>query len=196
MATAAVAAVMPDQVDFDEPRDGVIPLRPGPHRDLPFEQRTGLSATRPPHLVLRPLRRQPTINRGRRHRHQQLHSGLVNGQLPEMTQHRDQLGEHRRQTLARRPAQYLPAHRERSDDLRPIRAPPRPARHHDAGLQRCVQCLAGMTAVPAGVGTQLIKNHTLTALTGSLIAHRGRLSDCSTLPQRQPHPSDLRAHFQ
>ena len=36
--TGGVAAVVADQVDLDEPGHRVVPVRPGPHRDLALEQ--------------------------------------------------------------------------------------------------------------------------------------------------------------
>src|SRR5262245_24733471 len=44
VTSSPVAAVVPDQVDLDEPGSGVVPLGPGTHRDLAFEQRSRFGA--------------------------------------------------------------------------------------------------------------------------------------------------------
>src|SRR5437660_208016 len=51
MACCPVAAVVPDQVDLDEPGSRVVPHGPGTHRDLALEQRPRLGANTPPELV-------------------------------------------------------------------------------------------------------------------------------------------------
>jgi hypothetical protein len=38
----AVASLVADQIDLHESRDGVVPLGPGPDRDLGFQERAGL----------------------------------------------------------------------------------------------------------------------------------------------------------
>ena len=48
MGSGRVAAVVADQVDLDEPGSRVVPLGPGAHRDLAFEQRSRLGGQHVP----------------------------------------------------------------------------------------------------------------------------------------------------
>ena len=188
MASTPVAAVVPDRVDLDEPGSGVVPLGPGAHRDLAFEQRSRLGAHTPPELVFGSLIGQAAIDGGRRHRRQQFRGVLIDGQLPEMAQHCHQFTQHGRESFAGGHSQHRPADRQCRNDIGPVLHWPGTSRGDDLGLQRRCERLAGMVSVPAGVGAQLVENPTLTALTRQLVAHRGRLGDCSALCQRQPHP--------
>ena len=108
MRSGRVAAVVADQVDLDEPGSGVVPVGPGAHRDLTFEQRSRLGGGTSLELILGSLTGQATIDGGRRHRHQQRRGVLIDDQFPEMAQHRHQLGQHRRQPLAGRHSQHSP----------------------------------------------------------------------------------------
>jgi Domain of unknown function (DUF222) len=94
MRPSRVAAVVADQVDLHEPGPRVVPVGPGAHRDLTFEQRSRLGADTSLESILGSLTSQATIDGGRRHRHQQFRGVLIDDQLPEMTQHRDQFAEH------------------------------------------------------------------------------------------------------
>src|SRR5512144_3279013 len=53
--TGGVAAVVGDQVDLDEPGHRVVPVRPGPDRDLALQQRAGFGARAALQLVLAPF---------------------------------------------------------------------------------------------------------------------------------------------
>lgn len=79
MSPAPDTAVVPDRVDLDEPRLGVVPFGPGAHRDLAFEQRSRLGATTSPTLVFGSFTGQAAIDGGCRHRHQQFGGVLVDG---------------------------------------------------------------------------------------------------------------------
>ena len=113
---AAVAAVVADQVDLDEPgrasshsaqvRTGIWLLSSDP----------GLVPHTSPELVFGSLIGQAAIDGGRRHRHQQCR-GLVDDQLPEVTQHGHQFAEHRREPFAGRHSQHRPADRQSRDDI-------------------------------------------------------------------------------
>ena len=52
-----VAALVADEVDLDEARDVLVPLRPGADRDLGLEQRAGLGVARGPGTRRAPSRR-------------------------------------------------------------------------------------------------------------------------------------------
>jgi hypothetical protein len=195
MASAAVAAVVPDQVDLDEPGSSVVPLGPGAHRDLALEQRSRLRTNTSLELVFGALTSQTAIDGGRRHRRQQLGGALVDGQFSEMTQHGHQFTEHRRQPFAGGHSKHCPTRRQCRDDIGPVLYGPGTARGDDLRQESCSERLAGMVAVPPGVGAQLVENPTLTTLTRQLVAGRDRLGDCSALCQRQPHPLGVRAHF-
>ena len=96
MASSPIAAVVPDQVDLEEPRSSVVPLSPSAYRDLAFEQRPRLCADTSPELAFGPFASQAAIDGGCRHRHQQFGGAAVDGQLSEMTQHGHQFTQHRR----------------------------------------------------------------------------------------------------
>ena len=196
MRSSRVAAVVANQVDLDEPGSGVVPVGPGTHRNLTFQQRPRLGGATPLEPIFGPFTSQATIDGGRRHRHQQHRGVLINDQLAEIAQHRHQLGQHRRQPFTGRHPQHRPADRQRGNDIRSVLQWLRISGRHDFGLQRRCECLAGMISVPPGVGAQLIEDPALTALTRQPVAVRGRLRHCPALGQRQPHPMDVRAHFQ
>ena len=128
MGPGRVAAVVADQVDLDEPGSGVVPVGPGPHRDLTFEQRSRLGGATPLEPIFRPFTGQAAIDGGRRHRHQQARGVLIDVQLPEMAQNRHQLGQHRRQPLAGGHSQHRPAHRQCGNDIRSVLRWPRTSR--------------------------------------------------------------------
>jgi hypothetical protein len=195
MASTAVGAVMEDRVDLDEAGRSVVPFGPGTYRDLAFEQRSRLGAHTSAQAMFGALTGQAAIDGGRRHRPEQSGSVVVDGQLPEMTQHCHQFPKHRREPFARRHTEHCPAHRQCRNDIGPVLHRPGAARADDLGLQRRLERLAGVVAVPPGVGAQLIEDPTFTALTRQLVAGRSRLGDCSALCQRQPHPLGVRAHF-
>jgi len=94
MASTPVATVMPDQIDLDEPGSSVVPLGPGAHRDLTFQQRSRLCPHTSSELVFGPFISQATIDGGGRHRRQQFGGALVDGQLCEMTKHCHQFAQH------------------------------------------------------------------------------------------------------
>ena len=187
---------MPDQVDLDEPRSSVVPLGPGAHRDLAFEQRSRFCPHPSPEPVFSSLISQPAIDGGCRHRRQQLGGALIDGQLSEMTQHCHQFAQHGREPFAGRHSQHSPADRQRRDHIGPVLHRPRAARANDLGLQRRCERLACVVSMPPRIGAQLVKNPTLTALARQLVADRSRPGDCSALCQRQHHPLGVRAHFQ
>jgi hypothetical protein len=58
---------MTDQVDLDKPRRLLIPLGPGPDRDLGLQQATGLGTRTALQLQTLAFPSQPPIDRGRRH---------------------------------------------------------------------------------------------------------------------------------
>ncbi|WP_200837455.1 hypothetical protein [Ruania rhizosphaerae] len=60
-----VAALVADQIDLDEPRHGVVPLRPGADRDLVLEQRPGLGVRVTSQRQFRAVSGQAAVHRGR-----------------------------------------------------------------------------------------------------------------------------------
>ncbi len=196
MASAAVAAVVARPGRSRRTPVGVVPVGPGAHRDLAFEQRSRLGADTAPQLMLGPLSGQPAIDGGRRHRHQQRGGVLVDVQLSEMAQHRHQFAEHRRQPLAGGHSQHRPAHRQRRDDLGPVLHWPRTSRGDDLGLQRRCERLAGMVAMPPRVGAQLVENPALAALARQLVTDsRSSPSPLCARPTSTPSYWAVRAHF-
>jgi hypothetical protein len=134
VASTPVTAVVPDQVDFDEPGSSVVPLGPSAHRDLAFEQRSRLGPPSSPELAFGSLISQAAIDGGRRHRRQQFGGVLVDGQLSEVTQHCHQFAQHRREPFAGGHSEHCPADRQCRDDIGPVLHRPRTARGDDLGL--------------------------------------------------------------
>jgi hypothetical protein len=62
--TCGVAALVADQVDLNEPRHRVVPVRPGPDRDLAFQQRPRLGVAAALELARAPFRRQTAVDGG------------------------------------------------------------------------------------------------------------------------------------
>ena len=62
--TCGVAALVADQVDLNEPRHRVVPVRPGPDRDLAFQQRPRLGVAAALELARAPFRRQAAVDGG------------------------------------------------------------------------------------------------------------------------------------
>lgn len=65
-----VAALVGDQVDLHEPGPGLVPVGPGPDRDLGFQQRAGFGQRPAPGLPASPLGGQAAIDGGRGYPHQ------------------------------------------------------------------------------------------------------------------------------
>ena len=65
MSPTPDTAVVPHQVDLDEPRPGVVPFGPGAHRDLAFQQRSRFSANTAPEAIFGSLTGQAAIDGGR-----------------------------------------------------------------------------------------------------------------------------------
>src|SRR5450756_1501981 len=86
-----VAALVADQVDLDEPGYCVVPVRPRPHRDGVLEQRPRFDVRTTPDLQFRPVRGEPPVDRSRRHPAQRGGCLVVDVQLAEGPQDRDQL---------------------------------------------------------------------------------------------------------
>jgi hypothetical protein len=109
------AALMPDQINLNEPGHRVVPVRPGPHRDLRLQQRAGLGMGPAPQHQFRPLRCKLPIDRRRAHPHQQYRIRVRQVQFPVTAQQGHEHRQHRRQPLAGRAPQHRPADHQRLD---------------------------------------------------------------------------------
>ena len=169
---------MPDQVDLDEPGPFVVPVRPGPHRDLRLEQPAGLGQ-RPAaaDLQLGPVWRKPPVDGGRRHRHQPGSKCVVDVELAMAAQRGDQLAHDRGEPFPSRAVEHRPHLAQRVDDLRPVgehRGASAPHGGRRAG-HRDPQRLAGVIAMPLVDLDQMVQDRGLLSL-GSLrvLAHHRR----------------------
>jgi len=125
--TFGVAALVTDQIDLHEPGHSVVPLSPGPDRDLALQQRPRLSVGAALQGHRGPRRSEPPVHRRGRHHHQQASQLVADVELVEPSQHRDQFHHHRREPLARRASQDGPAEPQRRQHLQPIHRSTRPA---------------------------------------------------------------------
>jgi hypothetical protein len=98
-----------DQVDLHKPRDGVVPLGPGPDRDLGFQQRAGLGVGSPARDQLRPFTGEFAVDGRRAYPHQQSSLLVGDRKLLIAAQQRHQGRQHRGQQPAGRCTQHRPA---------------------------------------------------------------------------------------
>ena len=170
-------------------------------RYLALEQRPRLGVRPPSQGHRGPRGSEPTIHRRGRHRDQQSSELIVDVELPEPPQRRDQLSHHRREPLASGSSQDRPAEPQRGKDLRPVqRRPGPPCRRHELWAHSCRQGLPRMVTVPPRGRAQLVQDLALVGLLARrqrvaiafVTAWRCPIVSPMSRPYRQPHSGPRR----
>jgi hypothetical protein len=184
---------MSHQVDLNESGHRVVPVRPGPYRDLGFQQRSGLGMGPSPQHQFCPLGSQFPVDRRRAHPHQQYRLRVRQVQFPVPAQQGHEHRQHGRQSLAGRGPQHHPADHQRHDHPWTIHWWPRRTGPHWAQFQSLPQSTPRIVPVPARQLHKIIKDpHLLRPAPAGIrpgLDHRDGLA----LAHRQSHPSRMSA---
>ena len=184
-----VAAVVADQVDLHEPWLRIVPLCPGAHRDLTFEQRSRLGAATPLELMFprSPARRLSMV------------AADIDTNSAAVSSSMSNSSNCRKPPPAR--STSAPAAYRRASPVPPSTrsTPPRLSdrilvaadfRDHRSWAARRLEGLAGMVTMPTGRGAQLVENPALRRLSAPGSGSRSSWSQpCAD--QRQPHRPGL-----
>jgi hypothetical protein len=165
----AVASLVADQVDLHKPRNGIVPLGPGPDRDLGFEQGAGLGMGPPPRDQFCPFTGQFAVDGRRAHPHQQTGLVIADRKLPIPAQQRHQNRQHRGQEPAGRCPQHRPAPDQCRQQVRSVDRRPAGPGSDDLQDQGVPQGRPGIVAVPTGQFDQLVQDPGLPCTIGALI---------------------------